>query len=281
MSALALGLVAAVCWGFHDVCVRFLSQRTPISACIFVVLLTGLVFHLGLMTIWGGFTSLPLEALWPALIAGVFFVIATFGLYGAFQRGPVRLVAPLIASYPILSVLWAVWSGAEVSMWQWAAVLAIILGVSVVAALSDPVDGGAPAKGRTIVYALIAAAGFAGTFAFGQAAAEMSADLPSTLATRLMALGLTVAIVLWLKLPFWPGRGALGFLIAMGVADGIALFAVLSAGGMVDAQYASVASSMFGLLTILMAWILLREPMTAKQWAGCVVAFCGVGYLAL
>ena len=45
MSALTLGLVAAVCWGFHDICVRYLSQKTPISACIAVVLAVGLVFY--------------------------------------------------------------------------------------------------------------------------------------------------------------------------------------------------------------------------------------------
>ena len=45
MGALELGLMAAMCWGFHDVCVRFISQKTPISACIFVVLIVGLIFH--------------------------------------------------------------------------------------------------------------------------------------------------------------------------------------------------------------------------------------------
>ena len=49
MGALELGLLAAMCWGFHDVCVRFISQKTPISACIFIVLIVGLIFHICLM----------------------------------------------------------------------------------------------------------------------------------------------------------------------------------------------------------------------------------------
>ena len=49
MGALELGLLAAMCWGFHDVCVRFISQKTPISACILTVLIVGLIFHIGLM----------------------------------------------------------------------------------------------------------------------------------------------------------------------------------------------------------------------------------------
>lgn len=281
MSALSLGLIAAVCWGFHDICVRFLSQKTPLSACIMTVLVTGLTFHLGLMFARDGFAPLPATAMWLSLGAGAFFLMATFGLYHAFQRGPVRLVAPLIAGYPILSVGVAALQGTAISPLQWLAVLAIVAGVAVVAALSDTSRDAAPPKGPTILYALISAIGFAGTFALGQHAAEMSGEMPTTLVSRLLAVGLTVVILLVFRLPFWPGMRALPLLILMGIADGIALFCVLSAGSLPDAQYAAVTSSMFGLLTILLAWALLREHMSWPQWGGCIIAFCGVGYLAL
>ena len=86
------------------------------------MLTTGLIFHLGLMTFTGGFQPIESDAIWLSIVAGVLFVIATFGLYAAFQRGPVRVVAPLIAGYPILSVAWAVWMGTEISALQWLAV---------------------------------------------------------------------------------------------------------------------------------------------------------------
>ncbi len=281
MSALALGLVAAFCWGFHDICVRFLSQKTAISACIFTVILTGLLFHSGVMLATDTFEAMPPRAVYLSLGAGVFFVIATFGLYYAFQRGPVRVVAPLIASYPILSVGWAALQGAQVSGLQWLAVFAIVAGVSIVAALSDTSDAEAPPLGPTIAFALIGAVGFAGTFALGQDAAALSHDMPSTLVTRLMAFALVLAIILAFRQPIWPGRQALPWLVAMGIADGIALMCVLSAGALQDAKYAAVASSLFGMLTIVLAWMFLKERMTVSQWAGCAVAFAGVGYLAL
>lgn len=281
MSTIALGLIAALCWGFHDICVRFLSQKTPLSACIITVLGTGLVFHLGLMTFSGGFAPLPADVIWMSMGAGVFFVIATFGLYLAFERGPVRLVAPLIAGYPILSVALAAASGTAISPFQWVAVTAIVSGVATVAALSDNSTDNAPPKGSTILYSLISAVGFAGTFALGQHAAELGGEMPTTLVTRILAVGLTVTILLSFKLPFWPGRRALPLLIAMGIADGVALLSVLSAGSKPDPQYAAVTSSLFGLLTILLAWLLLKEKMSLSQWAGCIIAFCGVGYLSL
>lgn len=280
MSALALGLIAAACWGFHDICVRLLSQNTPITACIIVVLTTGLLFHLGLMAATDGFAPIASTALWLAIGAGAFLVMATFGLYYAFERGPVKLVSTLIATYPILSVGLAIAGGTTVSLGEWAAVLAIVVGVSLVAALSDPSQTDSPPMGRTAVYALISSVGFAGTFAMGQAAAAEAGDLPATLITRLIAVGLTLAIILCLRMPVWPGRRALPLLIAMGCADGIALFSVLSAGGLPDARYASVASSIFGLLTILLAWLFLKERLTLLQWLGCLLTFTAVGYLA-
>ena len=281
MTALTLGLVAAFAWGFHDVCVRYVSQKTPLMAALLTVLLSGLAFHLGVMVVHDGFTALDRHSLGLSAASGVFFLIASLGLYGAFRRGPVRLVAPIIASFPILSVAWAAANGVSISPLQWGAVLAIVAGISIVAALADTTAQNTPPKPLTILYALIASVGFAGTFALGQEAAAAPDSLPATLVTRVTAILLLVVIIVALKLPAWPGRAALPVLCLMGVADGLALLCVLAAGGMPDAQYAAVAASVFGLLTIVMARIFLRETMTFPQWGGCAVAFCGIGYLAL
>lgn len=281
MSALTLGMIAAVAWGFHDVCVRMLSQRTPLMASLLTVLVVGLLFHLGVMVVEDGFTPLTTRDMWLAVLSGVFFLMASLGLYAAFQRGPVKLVAPIIASYPVLSVGWALMRGAEVSLGQWSAVIAIIIGVSLVAALAQTDEAETPRTGPTIGFALLAAVGFAGTFAIGQFAAETSGHLPVTLATRLTAIALLIGGMGALHLPFWAGKRAMPVLILMGIADGIALLCLISAGGLPEPQYAAVSSSCFGLLTIVMAWAFLRETMTLPQWVGCVIAFAGIGFLAL
>lgn len=281
MSALGLGLIAAFAWGFHDICVRHLSQKTPLMASLLTVLGAGLVFHLAVMQSTSSFQLISTEATAFAVLAGVFFLLASLGLYGAFQRGPVRLVAPIIASFPVLSVFWAAFMGANVTLLQWVCVLAILGGVSIVASMSDDSNDSGPAKGRTIFYAAMASLGFAGTFAVGQMAAEMSHHLPVTLVTRITTILLLIGVIVGWKVPVWPGRKALGLLTLMGLADGIALLCILSAGGLPDAQYAAVAASVFGLLTIVMAWALLGEKMALPQWIGCAVAFAGIGYLAL
>lgn len=281
MSALTLGIIAAFAWGFHDICVRYLSQRTPLMASLLTVLVVGLAFHISVMVVKDGFAPLTSQTTWLAILSGVFFLMASLGLYGAFQRGPVKLVAPIIASYPVLSFAWAVLRGAEISIWQWGAVIIIIIGVSLVAALAQHESEENPPAGLTIAFAVTAAFGFAGTFAIGQYASEISGHLPVALLTRVTAIIILVAAMIVMQLPFWAGFRALPTLVLMGVADGIALLCLLAAGGLQDAQYAAVSSSCFGLLTILMAWAFLREKMTPPQWAGCAIAFAGIGYLAI
>ncbi len=112
-------------------------------------------------------------------------------------------------------------------------------------------------------------------------ASAQAGELPVTLVTRLVAIALLLAGILTMKLPLWPGRKALPILMVMGLADGIALLCVLSAGHLQDARYAAVAASTFGLLTIVLAWAFVRERMSIAQWIGCCVAFLGIGYLAL
>jgi len=281
MNALGLGLIAALCWGIHDILGRQVSQRAPLMASLLVVILAGSILQIGYMLAIGAFEPVAPRPLIYAALAGVFYLLAGVALYAAFQRGPVRLVSPIIASYPVLSIGWASLSGATVSGLQWAAVLAVILGVSVVAALSESSEEQTPSTPRTIFYAAISAVGFAGTFALGQQAASLAPDLSVSLITRIVAIVLLLGIMAAGRMPFNPGRSSIPVLFAMGAFDAVALVAVVSAGSLPDAQYASVAASMFGLLTIVLAWAFLRERMGPLQWAGCVLAFIGIGYLAL
>ncbi|WP_347820401.1 EamA family transporter [uncultured Planktomarina sp.] len=115
IASLSLGLLAAVCWGIHDICVRYISQRTGIMASIFTVLLLGAVVLKPICLYYGNWNALTQAALLRPALSGGLFVLTSIGLYNAFAIGPVRLVAPIIGSFSILSVGLAFWSGSPVS----------------------------------------------------------------------------------------------------------------------------------------------------------------------
>lgn len=281
MNALALGLLAAVCWGFHDLAVRYISQSVSVIASLMTLLVSGAVLQAGLLATTSGFIQLSGTAIFYALASGAFYLLAGLSMYAAFQRGPVRLVAPLVASYPVLSVAMAIWRGASVDLWHWLAVIAIVAGVSIVAAQSEQEASLGRPRGPTAILSLLAAVGFAGAFALGQYATELSDEYAVSLIARLTAIiALTVVAAAGGK-ALWPGLRPLPLLCLMGLLDAVAILSVVAAGGLPDAQYASVTASVFGLLTVVLAWAILKERMRPRQWLGCIVAFAGIGYLAL
>ena len=280
MNAIALGLLAAVCWGLHDISIRYLSRTVPLIGALLFVLAVGLLFQVTVLATIDVLRLPQGDAFWLSIGSGVAFLIASLGLYYAFERGPVRLVSPIIGAYPILSIALAAMSGARIGLDQVTAVLMIVLGVGVVASLADKSGEPVPPKGPTIALSVVSAIGFAVTFKLGQMAAALDGELHATLLARITALGLLLALVALRPTPLSVGRKAILPLILMGTLDGIALMAVLSAGSVPNPQFAAVAASMFGLFTIVLAAVFLKERMTMPQWGGCVTAFVAIGYLA-
>jgi drug/metabolite transporter (DMT)-like permease len=282
MLSLALGLAAALCWGLHDFCVRFVSQRSDPLTVFLAVLVSGALLIAPLTLLQGGWADVTATGAGYAVLSGLAYVLGGIGLYRAFSIGPVRLVAPIAGSFPVLSVGWAALQGQPVSAGQWVAVLAVLAGVGLVASSSDEHcdttagDG----RGKAIFWAAAASVGFALTFALGHLAADHAPDLPVVMIARIVTgLGM-VAVLFVRRRPLTLHRPHLPLIAAMGGLDVLALTCVIAAGGTAHPEYASVASSVFGVITIILCWRFLRERMTGIQWAGVAMVFAAIGWLA-
>lgn len=277
MAAIALGLVAALAWGLHDFAVRYVSQRVPVYAALLAVLVLGFVFLAPVLLLAGLVEPMSGRATGYSLAAGAAFALAGIALYQAFAIGPVRLVAPVIGAFPVLSVGFAAVSGVPVSALAWVAVVAVVGGIALVAGGGA---GDAGRRGAAIAWSALAAVGFFATFSFGQAAAQGAETGASLLITRGAAAATIVGVILVLRASVLPERGVLFLLAGMGAADAIALTAVMVAGNVPNGAYAVVGSSIFGIVTIILARVFLHEPMSLRQWIGVAVVFCAIGYLA-
>lgn len=278
MQALILGLVAALAWGFHDICVRFVSQRTGILPAMLTVLVTGLILVAGVALIWGDWHEVTFQSLWLSALSGAIYAGGSYALYRAFAQGPVKLVAPLIGAYPILSVAMASVQGQPVGLGQWAAVLVVVAGVAAVALFASEEDDGR-IKPSTVYWGIAAAAGFALTFAVGQTATRAGAELPVLMLTRAAAVVVIAVMVVANKTNPRPPLKILPLLCAMGALDALALGLVLFSGSLPRPEFAAVSSSLFGLITVILAWAILRESMTRNQWISVAVTFAGIAFL--
>ena len=279
IMSLSLGLLAALCWGVHDICVRYVSQRTGIMAAIFTVLCFGALLLAPICVYFGNWEDLTNPALKRASLSGGLFALAAVGLYQAFAIGPVRLVAPIIGSYPILSVGLAAWSGEDISALHVVAVLAIVFGITVVA--KGDTENSQGAQRQAILWATASAIGFFGSFAAGQAAAALGAELPIILLTRLVGIFTICCIALPYQVNLWSSVAQLPLLAAMGALDAVALAVVIYAGTQTFATFASVTASVFGLVTIILAWVFLKEKITTKQWMGVFLVFLSIIILGI
>ena len=274
-----LGLIAALAWGIHDLCVRKVSEGTGIFASLVTVLVFGSILVApASFAAWN--ESVSNDVLYTTFLAGLLFGLAAIAHYKAFSIGPVRLVAPIIGAYPALSVAWAVWQGTPVSLFQWMAVFLIIAGVGYVAGSSDDSEQQTNPM-EAIFWSVLAGTGFAFTFAVGQAAAAQGDEVALLFPTRVAALITVVAIALLLRVKIWPGRGQLAILGAMGGLDAVALSAVLSSGSFSHPELASVLAATFGLITVLLATIFLKEKMYPAQWGAVCAVFASICYLAI
>jgi drug/metabolite transporter (DMT)-like permease len=279
--SLGFGLVAALSWAIHDLLVRRLTQDSAMLPMLLTVLLSGLL-ALALPTlILGGWAQMTGQAILLAMAAGAFYVAGSGGLYQALSRAPVRIVAPVLGSFPMLTLAIAAAQGRAVSQAEWLAVALIVAGIAWVALTGR--EGSGARRGSLIAalsWATVGAIGFAVTFALGQAAAAQGAAFPAMLVTRLTAAILTVLLALTYR-STTPAAGTLPVLAAMGCLDALALGLVTASATLPHPEYAAVTSALFGVLTILLAWRFLGERVAALQWAGIAAVFSGIAMLSL
>ncbi len=281
MLALSLGLTAALIWAVHDLLARKLSQGAALLPIIATVLITGCAVLAPVALIWGDWAAMTGTAVGISVTYGLAYAVAAGALYKAFSLAPVRLVSPVIGAYPMLSLIVASAQGQPVTPADWLAVAAIVMGIAVVAfaARDDAPEGYAAPPAVALGWAALSALGFATTFALGQEATRQGAELPVMLIGRVVALVAILAVAAGRRASVRPPSGQFRLLALMGAFDATALGLVTASGSLPRAEYASVTSSLFGVLTVLLAAWILRERVRPVQWAGIAAVFTGIAVL--
>jgi drug/metabolite transporter (DMT)-like permease len=276
----AFGLASAVLWGTADFFARLASERVGSRSTIFYMQCIG-ALSMGLTLLLPA--NLPP---WPsdrvlgiAVVLGLFNVAGGAMLYRALEVGTVSLVSPISSTFAAIAAGLAIGiAGERPAPLQLLGLGLCVLGV---VGASIPPRGPATARGRR---GLLLAGGAAvcwgiSFFALRYVVGDLGSFFPVFVSrvTSIVALG-SLAVAQRQRLPL-PG-GAWGWIVGVAVFDsGAFIFYNLGVATHLT-SVVSILSSLFSAVTVILAFIFLRERLGRFQWASVAVIFCGVALVS-
>jgi uncharacterized membrane protein len=210
----------------------------------------------------------------PAAISGT---LGLFAYYRGIAVGAISIVAPIAGVSAVVPVVVGIASGESPSALQLTGIACALIGVFLAA--REPRTDGETKLAAGVGLAVLAALGFGAYFPFMHAAgnadywwASLIFRIASTsviliaVAVQRPALGVPARILPWLAL------------IGFGDMFGNLLYAAASTSGLVSVT--SVLASLYPIVTVVLARILLSERVARSQEAGIGLTLAGVALIS-
>lgn len=273
MRSIGLALGASVTWGIADF-FGPLKGRTFGALRVLVYVQVGGLAAIALIVAIRG--EGPADA--GALLAIPAAISGTLGLYAYYRGiavGAVSIVAPIAGISAVVPVAVGIASGDRPSAWQWTGIAASLVGVFL--ASRERSEGGRIAAG--VGLALLAAIGFGGYFPPMHAAGN--ADFWwASLIFRATSTSVILAVVAIRRPALGVPPLQVPVLALIGVGDmlGNLLFAAASSSGLVSIT--SVLASLYPIVTVLLARIILKERVAPSQETGIILTLAGVALIS-
>jgi drug/metabolite transporter (DMT)-like permease len=274
MKAVALALGASLTWGVADFFGPLKGRTYGALRVLFYVQLGGLVAIAAVVAVRG---QGPADS--AALLAIPAAVSGTLGLYAYYRGmavGAMSIVAPIAGISAVVPVTFGIVTGERPSAWQLFGIAAALGGVFL--ASREPGHGG-PKVAAGVGLALLAAVGFGGYFPAMHAAGD--ADFWwASLIFRMTSSSVILAAVAIRRptLAIEPVQIPILALIGIGDMLGNLLFAAASTSGLVSVT--SVLASLYPIVTVMLARVVLAERVARPQEAGVVLTLAGVALIS-
>jgi drug/metabolite transporter (DMT)-like permease len=274
VAAIALALGASLTWGLADFFGPLKGRTFGVLRVLVYVQLGGLA---GIVLIVAMRGKGPAD--WAALFAIPAAVSGTLGLYAYYRGisvGAMSIVTPVASISAVVPVAVGIASGDRPSGWQLAGIACALAGVFL-AAREPGRTGSRLAAG--VGLALLAAIGFGGYFPPMHAAGD--ADFWwASLFFRMTSSAVILTAVAFrrpsLRVP--PVQAPILALIGIGDMLGNLLFAAASTSGLVSVT--AVLASLYPIVTVILARLLLAERVARSQEAGIGLTLAGVALIS-
>jgi drug/metabolite transporter (DMT)-like permease len=272
------GLLAALGWGGGDF---MLSRSTRVIGPFQTMFYVQLVGIGGILLVLLLRHDQPPTGLWPWVLgfsANLFNLVGTLLMYRAFAVGTLSIVSPITASFAVVTTLLALLGGERPGGLALAGTLLVIAGVLVVS--RGPAGAVGPPRG--VPEALGSALGF-GCYFWGLSFATPLLGIAwPVLIGRLSAM-----LVAWVLIRLGGARPLRLTLsgwrpvLAAGCFDTIAMLCYNAGIGSAYVTIVTALASIFSAVTVLLAWLFLRERLHLSQWVGVAGLLLGVLLVSL
>ena len=275
-----LGILSALSFGIGDFLARFSSREVGFKNSLFWMLFVGSFFYLILFTFFGdGLKPNPI-GLSNSFLSGILIMFGLLCLYRGLQMGPVSIVAAITASNPLIVFFIRYALGSEPTLFQWLSTLVVISGAILVSfsANSFRESLGLTKKQikESVIISFMASITLALGLIFSQEATNTLEPLETVIYIRFFSLLGISSVLLFTKSKITLTKKAVPILFFQGILETSGYFCLVSAYIFDKASIAVVISSGFGLVTIILARIILKEQISKLQSVGIFLTFLGV-----
>ena len=275
-----LGILSALSFGIGDFLARFSSREVGFKNSLFWMLIVGAIFYLILFTFFGDSLKPNPIGLSNSFLSGILIMFGLLCLYRGLQMGPVSIVAAITASNPLIVFLIRYVLGSEPTLLQWLSTLVVISGAILVSfsANSFQESLGLTKKQikESVIISFMASITLALGLIFSQEATNTLEPLETVIYIRFFSLLGISSILLFTKSKITLTKKAIPILFFQGILETSGYFCLVSAYIFDKASIAVVISSGFGLVTIILARLILKEQISKLQSVGIFLTFLGV-----
>jgi drug/metabolite transporter (DMT)-like permease len=277
LSAIALALGAAIGWGVAD----FFAGKTSREISALAVLATSQAVGFtiaALAAIATGLDTPETGDLIYAALSGLALPLGLGALYGAMAVGAMAVAAPIAAAGAVIPVFVGLASGDSPSGVQLAGVALALAGVTACAYTRNP-SGRRAGIAAGVGLALLAALG-GGLTSTALAAASSAGVVWVLLVQRAIVFAAASVLALRMGASARVPRRLAPVVVAIGVLDLAAtgLFTAAAAAG--ELSLVAVVGSLYPVVTVLLAFVVLSERLWTYQLVGAGAAFAGAAAIA-
>lgn len=278
-AGLLFGLLAALGWGVADFLVAHTGARVGERTVFAIAQPVGALLLLGVL-LARGVALAPLVST-HVLAVGLLGAGALLALYTALRMGPVAIASPIGATYGGVAAALAILVGGEqLGLLAVGGAIALTVGVALVSADPRAVQSALLERDSirpTVGLALVAALGLGASNYLLDALALSVGPIAAVFGIRVV--GSFVGTPFLDDLSAIP-RGEYAPLLAVGILD-TAAFVAFALG--ISAERVAVVTpiaSLFALVTVALARVVLNERLTPVQWTGVALIIVGTPLLS-